>query len=210
MIQRFDRDTKGFRYTWVVGLSSSGKTQLLNDICLTQIQNGQNRYRKPKHTDRIRPNILVPIFASVPYRLQTKLDRGLVEEDDVFSSLIFLTIQEYAVILDELKMAYSNDKLKKTGKFFKMAQRLDDDGVNARGEIYNISHLCREGTNIVDTWFGRYLDKYEKRGEDWKIIERVCVHNGTQVMDSSPMPMQTSAYRRGSFDRPANGRLLGP
>ena len=38
---------------------------------------------------------------------------------------------------------------------------LDDDGVSARGEIYNISHLCREGTNIVDTWFGRYLDKYE-------------------------------------------------
>ena len=53
---------------------------------------------------------------------------------------------------------------------------LDDDGVNARGEIYNISHLCREGTNIVDTWFGRYLDKYEKRGETGKLLkESVCI-----------------------------------
>ena len=87
---------------------------------------------------------------------------------------------------------------------------LEDDGIHARGEIYNISHLCRKGTNIVDTWFGRYLDKYEKRGEDWKIIERVCVHNGSQVIDAVPMRMQTSAYRRGSFDRPANGRPIGP
>ena len=88
--------------------------------------------------------------------------------------------------------------------------KLDDDGIHARGEIYNISHLCREGTNIVDTWFGRYLDKYEKRGDDWKIIERVCVHNGTHVIDEVPMRMQTSAYRRGSFDRPADGRPIGP
>ena len=87
---------------------------------------------------------------------------------------------------------------------------LEDDGIHAKGEIYNISHLCREGTNIVDTWFGRYLDKYEKRGEDWKIIERVCVHNGSQVIDAVPMRMQTSAYRRGSFDRPADGRPIGP
>ena len=87
---------------------------------------------------------------------------------------------------------------------------LEDDGIHARGEIYNISHLCREGTNTVDTWFGRYLDRYEKRENEWKIIERVCVHNGTQVMDSEPMRMQTSTYRRGSFDRPADGRPIGP
>ncbi|GIR37210.1 MAG: hypothetical protein CM15mP49_25950 [Actinomycetota bacterium] len=26
---------------------------------------------------------------------------------------------------------------------------LDDDGINARGEIYNISHLCREGQILL-------------------------------------------------------------
>ena len=70
---------------------------------------------------------------------------------------------------------------------------LEDDGIHARGEIYNISHLCREGTNIVDTWFGRYLDKYEKRGEDWKIIERVCVHNGSQAVSYTHLTLPTKA-----------------
>ncbi len=87
---------------------------------------------------------------------------------------------------------------------------LDDDGVHARGEIYNISHLCRKDTGTVDTWYGRYLDRYEKRDGEWKILERVCVHHGSQVIDAAPMPMQTSKYRGGSFDRPANGRLIGP
>ena len=87
---------------------------------------------------------------------------------------------------------------------------LDGDGVHARGEIYNISHLCRKDTGEVDTWYGRYLDRYEKRDGEWKILERVCVHHGTQVIDASPMPMQTSRYRGGSFDRPANGRPVGP
>ena len=86
----------------------------------------------------------------------------------------------------------------------------DDDGVHARGEIYNISHLCRKDTGEVDTWYGRYLDRYEKRDGEWKIIERVCVHNGTQVIDAVPMPMQTVLYRGGAFDRPANGRPVGP
>ena len=87
---------------------------------------------------------------------------------------------------------------------------LDDDGVHARGEIYNISHLCRKDTGMVDTWYGRYLDRYEKRDDEWKILERVCVHHGSQVIDAVPMPMQTSRYRGGAFDRPANGRPIGP
>ena len=124
MIQRFDRDSKGFRCTWVVGDRGSGKTQMLTDICLTLIQKGQMRYTKPKHTDRIRPNILLPIFASIPYQMQTRLGRGLTEDDDVFSQLMSLTIKEYADILDELKRAYSQDKLKKKGKFFQLAKNL--------------------------------------------------------------------------------------
>ena len=87
---------------------------------------------------------------------------------------------------------------------------LDDDGVHARGEIYNVSHLCRKDTETIDTWYGRYLDFYEKRDGEWKILERVCVHNGSQAVDADPMPMNTSSYRQGSFDRPSNGRQLGP
>ena len=124
MVDRFDRSSKGFRCTWVVGDRGSGKTQMLTDICLTLIQMGQKRYTKPKQTDRIRANILLPIYASIPYQMQNRLDRGLTEDDDVFSQLMSLTIKEYADILDELKRAYSQDKLKKRSKFFQLAKSL--------------------------------------------------------------------------------------
>lgn len=87
---------------------------------------------------------------------------------------------------------------------------LDDDGVTARGEIYNITHLCRADTGAVDIWYGRYLDHYAKRGDEWRIIHRVCVHHGTQTVDAPLMAIDTSNYRSGSFDRPADGRPIGP
>ncbi len=87
---------------------------------------------------------------------------------------------------------------------------LDDDGVSARGEIYNVTHLCRADDGAIDTWYGRYLDRYERRGEEWRIIHRVCVHHGTETRTGPPMELDTSNYRDGSFDRPSDGRPLGP
>lgn len=88
--------------------------------------------------------------------------------------------------------------------------QLEPDGVNATGEIYNVTHLCVAETGDIDTWYGRYLDRYEKRGDEWRIIHRVCAHNGTQTMPTTPMQIDASNYRDGGFDRPANGRTLGP
>lgn len=88
---------------------------------------------------------------------------------------------------------------------------LDDDGVHARGEVYNVSYLFRADERVLDTWYGRYLDDYERRGDEWRILRRVCVHHGTtseQVPDT--MPNDPTKYRQGTFDRPANGRLFGP
>ena len=86
----------------------------------------------------------------------------------------------------------------------------DDDGVHASGELYNITNLGRADSGDIDTWYGRYLDRYEKRGNEWRIMHRVCVHNGTQTVTGTPMAMDASKYRDGSFDRPADGRRLGP
>ena len=86
-----------------------------------------------------------------------------------------------------------------------------DDDTNARGEIYNVTYLFREDEPVLDTWWGRYLDRYEKRGDEWKIIERVCVNEGTMSTPiDTPMPMKIDKYRPGSFDRPAEGRPIGP
>lgn len=88
---------------------------------------------------------------------------------------------------------------------------LDDDGRHARGEAYNVTWLRRADEDLLDVWFGRYLDRYEKRGDEWRILHRVCVHEGDLTVDAgTPMPIRADAYTQGSFDRRTPGRPLGP
>jgi SnoaL-like domain len=85
------------------------------------------------------------------------------------------------------------------------AIELEPDEMTAHGEIYNISYLLRrndEDRRIMDTWWGRYLDRYERRGDEWRIAHRICVHEWDR---SEPivmtMPAATDLYRQGSVDR---------
>lgn len=88
---------------------------------------------------------------------------------------------------------------------------LDGDGIGARGEIYNVTYLFHAEGNAMDTWWGRYLDRYEQRNGEWRVAHRVCVHEGTRINGSSePMPIAAELFRPGSFDRPAAGRPVGP
>jgi hypothetical protein len=93
---------------------------------------------------------------------------------------------------------------------FNHTVEVDDGGLSARGELYNVTNLCRADTGAIDTWYGRYLDRYDKRGDEWRILRRVCVHHGTHSAPASPMAIDTARYLDGSFDRPASGRLIGP
>ena len=85
-----------------------------------------------------------------------------------------------------------------------------DDSDHARGEIYNVSYLFHKDAELLDTWHGRYLDRYEKRGDEWRIIERVCVHEGTHTQPVDAMQIDSSKFRQGSFDRDQQGRPIGP
>ena len=87
---------------------------------------------------------------------------------------------------------------------------LDDSGVAARGEVYNVTYLFPDGAPGVHLWCGRYLDSYEKRGDEWRILHRVCVHEGTTVLESDEMPIDAQAFRQGAFDRPSSSRPIGP
>ncbi len=78
---------------------------------------------------------------------------------------------------------------------------LDDDGRLARGEVYNVSYLFQKDNDVLDTWYGRYLDVYEKRDLQWRIIERVCVHEGTTSAPITSMQIDVQKFRQGSFDR---------
>jgi hypothetical protein len=92
---------------------------------------------------------------------------------------------------------------------------LEPGGIRARGEIYNVTILFQKDADVVDTWHGRYLDVYEKRGADqrdaeWRILERVCVHEGTHSAPMKTMALDASKFRDGSFDRATPGRRIGP
>lgn len=88
---------------------------------------------------------------------------------------------------------------------------ISSDGLTGRGEIYNVSLLMRKDERILDTWYGRYLDEYEQRNGEWRILNRVCVHNGdTAQAVPEGMPIDSDAFRQGDFDRPAQGRQFGP
>ena len=85
-----------------------------------------------------------------------------------------------------------------------------DDETNARGEVYNISHLARTEAGEVDTWYGRYLDRYEKRDGEWRIAHRVCSNNGTSLIKAPAMAVDAAKFRQAAFDRPSGGRPIGP
>jgi hypothetical protein len=65
------------------------------------------------------------------------------------------------------------------------------DGAAAEGEVYTIAtHTLNAGDRDVDVIVGgRYLDKYEKRDEAWKFIERTIVTDWAHVNDPSSVDL---------------------
>ncbi|MEM7217638.1 MAG: nuclear transport factor 2 family protein [Pseudomonadota bacterium] len=84
------------------------------------------------------------------------------------------------------------------------AIELAPDGVHARGEIYNLTHLLHRDEPRLDVWQGRYLDDYEKRNGEWRLSARVCVHEGTHSQLVTPMALPGEQFRQGTEDRGAD------
>jgi ketosteroid isomerase-like protein len=74
---------------------------------------------------------------------------------------------------------------------------IDDDGIHGRGETYVTGYMdvpAEDGGVAEMTVGGRYLDRYEKRGEEWRIIDRVY------VMDWNRNGPSTAEWERGIYD----------
>jgi hypothetical protein len=84
-----------------------------------------------------------------------------------------------------------------------------DDATHARGEIYNVTYLLPKDGGPWSVWLGRYLDRYECRDGDWRIIHRTCVHEGTTTIEGAPMAGDMSNFRTGDADRPRGETPLG-
>jgi SnoaL-like domain len=81
---------------------------------------------------------------------------------------------------------------------------VDVSGSSATGEMYVLAYHLRgsDDGDVVDTWWGRYIDEYSCRDGDWRISSRVVVHEWTaQVPVVAPMPIKAELFRQGSFDR---------
>ena len=79
------------------------------------------------------------------------------------------------------------------------------DDTTATGEIYNITYLRQtvDGEVQLHTWWGRYVDRYERRDGRWAIAHRVCVHEWTRTEPAgAAMPIDAAKFRPGSSDRP--------
>jgi hypothetical protein len=79
------------------------------------------------------------------------------------------------------------------------------EGNSAEGEIYNIAvhTLAAKGRDVDLVIGGRYLDKYEKRDNVWKLLERTIVTDWARVTDPSSMDMShpiTADTLKGALD----------
>jgi hypothetical protein len=88
---------------------------------------------------------------------------------------------------------------------------VDPDGNAARGEALAIAYLFDAGDRRLSTFYGRYLDEYQRRGDEWRILHRVCVHHGSSVSEpTEAMRLDVDKFRQASFDRPSTNRPIGP
>lgn len=81
---------------------------------------------------------------------------------------------------------------------------LGGEGDTARGEVYVVAHLGVTDPVGIVTFFGRYLDRYERRGAEWRIIERACVHEDSLLSPEAAAPFTFSGLRPGAQDRPGS------
>jgi hypothetical protein len=135
-----------------------------------------------------------------------------VPVDAVAAEAIRQAVLRYCRGVDRLdgelmRSAYHDDATDDHGVFVGSAadlcRRVADDS-HATGEVYNITYLLRAagGGRQLDTWWGRYLDRYECREGRWAIVHRVCVHEWTRTEPlGAVMPIEAQLFRQGREDR---------
>lgn len=143
-------------------------------------------------------------------RMDPELLRSVYWEDAVDSHGLFRGNRDQLVdfIMDE------HDRWRATMEcVLNHLIEFDEGGRSARGEIYMITYMFRDGQrgSIIDSWYGRVLDRYEERGGEWRISERICVHEAdTSEPVTGTMRLPLAEFLRGSFDRHQPGTQLGP
>ena len=77
-------------------------------------------------------------------------------------------------------------------------------GTHANSETYFVAYHvgARDGKNFIETAGGRYVDVFEKRGDAWRIRDRVVVIEWMQLQeDVKEMPMSSASFVPARRDR---------
>ena len=86
--------------------------------------------------------------------------------------------------------------------------RLDGDKAYVETQ-WSVIHRLRRFGKLTDLWHqGRYLDEFEKRGDQWKIRRRIAVHDAERWIDTADLqrlvpdsnPRKVYRGRRGAAD----------
>ncbi len=93
---------------------------------------------------------------------------------------------------------------------FNHSIELEENGEHARGEIYNVTYMFRAETPEMDTFYTRYLDQYEKRNGEWRIIKRVATMEGNTKTAITETDLPADDFVPGDFDRRVLDRMIGP
>lgn len=80
------------------------------------------------------------------------------------------------------------------------------DACLARAESYGLSHLRRrdrDGTEWLDVFAGRYLDRFERRDGVWAIARRLVVHDwsASSALGGAGFPLALEGFTQGRRDR---------
>ncbi|MDP6374998.1 MAG: nuclear transport factor 2 family protein [Kiritimatiellia bacterium] len=76
---------------------------------------------------------------------------------------------------------------------------IDFDGDTAWTEThFTAHHRIRndEGVTVLESFGGRYCDRFEKRDGEWKIAQRIVVHDWSRIQDV-PNEYPTEAFEQG-------------
>jgi SnoaL-like domain len=85
---------------------------------------------------------------------------------------------------------------------------VDFDGNKAHSEAYFLCYVGRNdnGREVVDTFCGRYVDQWERRNSEWKIVHRDVSPEWSAGAAFIPGGFPTPESEQGTFTSPARDR----
>jgi hypothetical protein len=85
---------------------------------------------------------------------------------------------------------------------------VDVIGDRAFSEAYFLTYVGRDkdGTEVIDVFCGRYVDRWERRDQEWRVAHRDVVHEWSRgdAFGHEPFPVPPS--EDGTFLAPVRGR----